>query len=230
MSNYLYFNERNININTFYNKHTLNIFCDASTTLTKKRETKFCCYEAVAVCQDIIVDKSHSIIANSTNNNAEAKALRSAVMLAIMYRDYYNHINIFSDSQISVFTIKKYLYKWEYKNGSLYNSSRTKAKNQNIFIEIYNMIKLLYNDNTKLCIFHQNGHINNDMNSLQRSRENFKKFNYIDGRIDMNFIRYISTWNNYVDNDSRLILKSSAKNNVTKDGIIFYPNSSIKHL
>ena len=64
-----------------YKPDVLKIFCDASTR--KKGDGFDVCYGAIAVVQDNIIDQVYRINSNSTNNNAEIKAIRAGVLLAI---------------------------------------------------------------------------------------------------------------------------------------------------
>lgn len=83
------------------------------------------CYGAVAVCGDQIIDSFYRISSRSTNNSCEIKGLRAAILLANKWKGQFSFINIFSDSQISVFGLKDYIYKWKYnpKDEKLYNSN-----------------------------------------------------------------------------------------------------------
>ena len=208
MNNIIYNN--GINLSQFYNEDTLNIFCDAS--IVGKYENYRGCYGVVAVVKDDIIDSCYRIASNTTNNNSEIKGLRAAISMANKWKNNFKFINIFSDSQISVFGLRDYIYKWKYnpRDGKLYGSSKTPIANQEIFIEChYMMMELESLNNVCINIFHQSGHVGNSYNMLKEASLIFSRANNIQGIIDLNFIRYISTYNNYVDHASRSLLRRS---------------------
>jgi ribonuclease HI len=202
-----------INILQFHNDNTLNIFSDAS--IIGKTGNFTGCYGVVAVVGDNIIDRTYRIVSYTTSNNSEIKGIRAAFDIAMRYKDIYKNINIFSDSLISVNGIRNYINKWIIgADGMLYTGSKKKVANQEIFIESYRILKELELSSSIIRIYHQPGHVNNDYNSLVRASKSFKKINSIKGKIDLNFMRYICTWNNYVDNTSRSMLKRNKSNNM----------------
>ena len=102
-----------IYLNSIHNPYTLNIFCDASIKSIKNMN--YGCYGAVAIYEDNIIDSSYQICSRTTNNDSEIRAIRSAVLLALKYRNNYQIINIFSDSQISLFGIRDRCFRWKEK-------------------------------------------------------------------------------------------------------------------
>lgn len=78
-------------------------------------------------------------------------------------------INLFSDSQISVKSLKEWIFKWE-KNGRhkkiLLNSSREEPANSAIIMEIVEMI--VKNSHVNINIFHQKGHIGENRTHILR--------------------------------------------------------------
>lgn len=218
----------NITMSQFYNRETLNIFCDAS--IIGKNQKYIGCYGAIAVIKDDIVDSIYRMVSETTNNNCEIKGIRAALTLANRYKYYFKYINIFSDSQISVFGLRDYIYNWKYnpKNGLLYGSTGSPIVNQEIFIECHNMIieLELYRD-CIIRLFHQSGHVDNGFGAIKDAAASFKKFNNVHGTVGYDFIRYISTYNNYVDNMSRSILRRSDKTKKYVDPIIFQAQGKI---
>ena len=196
-----------IKISQFYNDNTINIFSDASIIGRTKKFTG--CYGVIAVVEDNIIDQRYRIVSNTTNNDSEIKGIRAAFDIAMKYKDIYPYINIFSDSLISINGIRKYIYDWKLNpsDGMLYNKSNKKVANQAIFIENYTILKELEESSSIISLYHQPAHVDNNYNSLIKAADSFKKSNTIIGNIDLNFIRYICTWNNYVDNTSRSILR-----------------------
>lgn len=220
MSKSLFFIEGPISLDQFYNFNTLNIFCDAS--ITGKGENQTGCYGAIAVVRDEIIDSIYRLASNTTNNESEVKGLRAAISLANKYKYQFPNINIFCDSQISIFGLRDYIYKWKFNihTGLLYGTAGNPIANQSIFIESYYMLVDL--DLIKrINLFHQSGHVDNGYEKLRKAARVFIKSNNVRGNVDLNFIRYISTYNNYVDQTSRSILRHSILANEYTDPLIF---------
>lgn len=216
-----------VSINQFYNFKTLNIFSDAS--IIRAPYGFDGCYGVVAVVRDEIIDTTMRLVSNTTVNNCEIKGIRAAIDLAIKYKDQFDYINIFSDSQISIFGLRDYIYKWKYniKDELLYTSSGKPAVNQEIFIECHKMLleSGLYN---KINLIHQSGHINSNYASLQKAAVVFRKANGVAGPIDLNFIRYISTYNDFVDHNSRSLLHATnMRENKFVDPVKFVASGNI---
>ena len=195
-----------INLEDIYNDQVLNIFCDASIRRTK--EQYFGCYGAIAVSGKNIIDQSYQICSHTTNNNSEIKAIRSGILLALKYRYQYPFINLFSDSQISLFGVRDRCYTWKEIDNTLYGyNEQDPIKNQSVFIEIMKMIT-----DHHICInfYHQKGHVNlENKNSLAEAAHVFKASNQIRDIIHIKFIKYISYYNNKVDKDSRILLNNT---------------------
>jgi ribonuclease HI len=219
-----------INLSSIYNQDTLNIFSDAS--IHKNMYTTNGCYGVVAVCRDIILNSSFKLVSDTTSNNSEIKGLRAAVCFADMYKTNFKYINIFSDSQISIFGLRDYIYKWRFNNkdGMLYGSAGTPVKNQEIFIDAFNILAFALQYNPNIRLFHQSGHVGNDYDKLRKAAAVFRSSNNINGNIDLNLIRYISTYNDYVDKTSRSILLKNIKllnNSKFIDPVSFYAKNKI---
>ncbi len=211
-----------IQISQFHNENTLNIFSDAS--IIGRRGEFTGCYGAVAVVKDDIIDQNYRIVSYTTNNNSEIKGIRSAIDIAIKYKDIYPFINIFSDSQVSINGLRSYIYGWRINpnDGLLYTKMKKRVSNQEIFVEAHRMLAILEQAQCIISLYHQPGHVDNGYNNLIKAAEVFRKANFIRGKVDLNFIRYISTWNNHVDNNSRSMLKRNKNNEMEYiDPLIF---------
>lgn len=209
----------------FYNKYTLNLFSDASILKNKNKFTG--CYESVAVVEDTIIDSEYRIATDTTVNESEIKGIRLSLSLAVKYFNQFERINVFSDSQISIFGLRDYIYNWRCKNNTLYSSLKKPVKNQSIFIECFNIMKdfQLF---SKVSLLHQSGHVTNNYYDLQSAANTFRASNRIPQDIDINLIRYISTYNNFVDNDSRTRLRMFDKSKQFFDPISFYTTKKIE--
>ena len=218
-------------LSMIYNNNTLNIFSDASMRKHGSKQLDSC-YGSVAVCKDNILDELFKINTDCTVPAAELRGIRLSLDLAFKYRYMFPVINIFSDSQISVMSIREYFYKWVYDiNTNQYYTGTIKrmgspAKNQHLILECVQMVELLRLTNV-VNIYHQKGHIGNELNEMIDAINVFKRENHIKGKIDYNLIRYISTYNNYVDNRSRSIIRrTNIYDNVYRDPLTFHPISN----
>lgn len=220
----------NFMIDMLKNPDTLNIFSDASMrTRVKSQHILDSCYGSVAVNMDTIIDERFRVISDTTVPAAEIRGLRCSLSLALQYRYNFKVINIFSDSQIALFGLRDYIYGWRYgKDGVLYNKSYTNAvKNQELFVECFQMLCELRKTNI-VNLYHQSGHVENSLDALRKGIEVFKRSNNIKGTMDYNTIRYISLYNNYVDNKSRSFIRGiNVYENTFVDPLIFYPTPDI---
>lgn len=210
-------------INNFINNYTINIFCDASIQPKTKHNPTNGCYGAIAHYNGQVIDEEYRVCTDTTNNNSEIKAIRLAVCIALKYKlSNIPLINIFSDSQISVFGIRDRIYNWKLNNrGRLIGTNRSEIANQEIFIEIMRM--MVDNNMYNIHIYHQKGHVNiNNPNDINNASHVFCASNNVRENISEDFIKYISTWNNEVDRRSRKSLYKYKGQKCT-DPIYFQP-------
>lgn len=205
---------------TIVNIESLNIFCDASMRSFPNNPTG--CYGIVAVCCNNIIDFDTRYSSHSTNNETELKGLRGAILMASKWKQYYPFINIFCDSQFAILGLREYIWKWKIKDGNYINSLGKVTAHQEIFIECNQLLTNLQLTN-RVHLYHQLGHISNGIDELQRAARSFEEFNHVNAPIDLNLIRYISSWNNYVDNKSRQQLRPNGLSNENyRDPIKFH--------
>lgn len=194
-------------INIFKDPTVLNIFCDASV-LNYSNGTYDSCAGSIVVCNDTIIDSMYRICKGGTNCYSEAKAVLMGIYMAIKYRNQFPIINIFSDSQITIFGIRDRYITWPCYNNLLYTKSGGPVINQELFIE---MVRMINQYQLHINFWHQKGHVNrNIFSSVQNAADVFRKSNHLkwgDALVDYQFIRYISEYNEIVDNESRRMLK-----------------------
>ena len=215
-----------VTVNYICNPYTLNIFSDASTTTIKGITSG--CYGAIAINQNNMIDNLCKLSSDSTSNNCEIKALRSALCLADKYKHMYKYINIYADSLVSVDGIRNYIYNWRYDQATnmLYTKTGTPAGNQEVFVECFMILNQIKAVNPNIRIFYQPGHMDpNKTKDRATANTKFKTFNGIKAPIDDNYIRYICLYNNLIDNKTRNYLLASdiAKVNY-EDGLSFNPS------
>lgn len=181
----------------------LNIFTDASITKTIYGETIGC---SGAICLENKNLAKYEIFRDSTNNISEISAVKLGVLIALENRDLYDKINIWSDSQWSIFGLTKWIKSWtnnaiDYR---LMNSSGELVKNQQIFLSI---IKLIVDNNLEINFYHIKGHVvENNIKSINHATSVFYKSNGI--RISRDKIYHMVQMNNLVDSTTRKLLNT----------------------
>lgn len=203
----------------------LNLFSDASTTQKKGNQPVFCCFGALAVNRDRIIDKLVMIYDNSTVIAGELNGFKIALCLALRYANQYDKINIFSDSLFTVETFRRYIYNYRYRNGNLYKSSGEAISNQSVIVECMDLLQQLLIINPNVRIFHQSGHVTIDKyESIAIAGSKFRELNNISIPLDLNVTRYISYYNNCIDNLTRAYLYKYYQSRVYTCPVEFYPN------
>lgn len=180
----------------------MNIFTDASIITTACGETIGC---AGAICMENNNICKFEILRDSTNNISELTAVRLAIELALMDRDF-DIVNIWADSQWAIFGLTRWIKAWMRNTcgGILYNSSGEPVKNQQIFLSI---IKLIVENNLRVNFYHVKGHINpNDIKSLNHAVEVFNRSNHCGIKRDKMY--RAANMNNKVDKITRDILEN----------------------
>ena len=213
-----------LKLDDFYNTKTLNVFSDASVI---KGTKKFIgCYGSVAVTGDDVIDKTYNVDSYTTTPACELRGIRSSIIHALKYGQGFERINIFSDSQICIYGLRDYIYKWKIYDGNFYTLGGTVAKNGSLYMECNRLLNLPILQGKEVHLFHQLGHINISKHSdLIKAASEFSKANNIVGIVDLNFIRYISSYNNVVDKESRSILRHANKKIFYEDAIEFIVDS-----
>lgn len=219
----------NFTLDMINNRDTLNLFSDASMRPFNRAKNELStCYGSVAVSNDTIIDEMLRMQTVSTVPAAEIRGIRCSLSLALKWRYHFRVINIFSDSQLALFGLRDYIYNWYYNtnDGRYYSGQRNKSEvvNQEIILECFYMLEELRRTNI-VNLFHQKGHIENGMESIKKALVTFKKSNGIIGSIDYSTIRYISCYNNYIDNKTRsLIRRTDMFGDIQySDAVIFNP-------
>ena len=208
---------------------TINIFCDASIDTN----LKIACGGCVLVMQDEInnhINDDYNIISkrliiqkDATNNSSEILAIWAGVVEALRIRNVYPGaiLRLFSDSKISLYGLRDWMKNWIINsNGNpiLISSSGTPVMNQQKFIDIFNLI---IENNLRIELYHQRGHVTDGKVSLDMARSQFIKANKVPperlGRgIDIN---YLSFYNNLIDNMTREAVKLYVSNGAIMDGV-----------
>lgn len=213
------------------NPWTINIFSDASTSIKYRGAPTDVCYGAIAFCGYQKLDEWYRVLHDSTSNHGEIKGINLAVRLAIdlINRGYIAHkINIFSDSQLSVFGIRDRCFRWKEADNHVYspNGENQLIASQEVFIET---MQLIVEYGLPVFIWDQKAHIAmSNPASLKQAKKAFQNFNRPPATVDDDFIYYISQNNNEVDKTSRRILKQTEVYNKNYyEPLYFIPNEYI---
>lgn len=201
----------------------INIFCDASVNTIKGIACGGC-----VICQQDEYDNISYLyrkgyIQNpATNNSSEILAIWLGVVEALNIRRtlYPNAIfRLFSDSKISLYGLRDWIKNWINHiddNGILYSSSGDPVKNQQFFIDIFNLIV-----ETGLMIefYHQRGHVKEGRVSFEKSRSSFIKANKVPPEALRLRMEFINDLNDEVDHYTRDALNTYISNGKLLNGI-----------
>lgn len=197
-----------INYEQVFNPYTLNIFTDASmASVCAGTETVGVPGFVAINSNDNIpwnMKRSSNVFRETTNNQCELYAIHIAVIEAIQNMDNFKVINIFSDSQFSVFGLREWIFDWvkNMRDSVMYNSSNKPVANQGLFMSIiYNILNYDLNVN----IYHIRGHFNN--NKVDEFITLFSKHNFLNDFIDERLAKELIKYNNDVDQFTRNRLK-----------------------
>lgn len=174
----------------------------------------------------VLVDRSTNEILNiefayqpnGTNNSGEACAILIGVNLLSKLRDFLGNdkgeyrLNLFSDSMISLFGVRQWIFKWLPCDASmvLHKNDGEEVKNQNYFKLIYNKIML---SNLPVNLYHQRGHCVHDPEKIKDDFHKMNRCNCFDINVTP---EYLGHWNDYIDRATRDILYNGGK---TRDGV-----------
>ena len=166
-----------------YYGNTINIFTDAS--VIQKGSEYYTCGAAIAIL--------------GGNTDCPLK-------LALKLRNTFPHtrINLFSDSQISIYGLKEWLFMWarRMKDGYFYTSEGKPVANQEVFKKIIHLINYYDLD---INFYHIRGHV--ERVGYNKAMKGFRASNGF--QISLDVIRSICKMNTLVDNYSRNTLKEA---------------------
>ena len=211
--------------------YTLNIFTDASLRKISEIET-WTCAGSIAVYGNTIIDTDYRVFKNQTSNFTELKALRLGIDMAlktIRAHPQIQLVNLFSDSQISIYGIRDRIFNWRVINGQLAGYGNKTIVNQDIFLEI---LQIVTDSKLNIRFYHQKGH--SDQISLSASRITLIISNRVVGADEYNicndFIKFINRYNQIIDNGSRKILYEIGSANQITSPIIFNVGDNYKNI
>lgn len=207
------YTENNIQSQIF-EEGVLNIFTDASINPLGNNKWDGCAgaipthYE-----EDRLTIFEHGpslmVIRDCTNNIAELSAIELGCNIALKKQQEYFRINLFSDSEYSVKSLREWIFGWakvSCRDGiegfrNLRKSDGNLVKNHTIIINIINKILSIDPGQCSFNIYHVKAHSNGNLNKVQ---EHFRKANNID--INILDAKILAYFNDKVDNLTRDIL------------------------
>lgn len=189
----------------FAREDIVNVFCDASTTSPDENGNVTACSGFIAIKCGQIIEEYYHFINDTSSFYAELDALRLSISYAISASKLYKRVNIFSDCQAGVFGIRNWIGRWRLQNGNLFGTKI--VQNQQVYVEIATM--LIDAGQTNIAIYHQKGHVDLKCSEqiLRKARNIFTQSNGVPKEsAGLEFIRYISICNTYVDAATRKLL------------------------
>lgn len=181
---------------------SMNVFTDASVTTVNGKNVS--CPGYIIVRSNQIVEANFRIIYDSTNNYGEIYALYMGINAGIelAYKTgYTNRINIFSDSQISVYGLRDWIFAWYRKtdkNHMMISSNKVPISNQFVYKRI---VKTINCSKLPIHIYHQLSHMTNSSKSVKKVMDTFKRVNKED--LDEEIAAKIISYNNFIDRFTR---------------------------
>lgn len=183
-----------------------NLFCDASIDI----DVKIACAGCFITCQDdsnniTDIGMRRIIQPKATNNSAEILAIWIGVTEALKLRNQYPNaiFRLFSDSKISLYGMRDWIKNWIRNSPTesllISPSSGEPVKNQQRFIDIYNII---VENGLRIEFYHQRGHVGSKVN-MNIARSSFIKANKVSPEALGLNIEYLSKCNDIVDNATR---------------------------
>jgi len=188
------------------NDHTLNIFTDASISKDQNGITIGSSGAEFYIGYNL-VDSDIRIMFETTNNESEITSILLGVMGALRLRTHFkiDTINLFSDSRISVYALREWIFSWlkGITDGVIYSSSGNPVANQRIILEI---IDLIIRNSLYINLFHVRGHKDSGkMKDYITFKSSFIKENNIkkSTAIDDVLIQFLIDGNSSIDNYTR---------------------------
>ena len=155
----------------------------------------------------------HRRLQGSTNNAGELTGIALAVMIIHRYQDEYKEFNIYSDSLLSIRTLREWIFEWLSESSERGDECLPeRVKNQEIILRIADFVSHQINPDIKINLVHCNGHINKDNKNHMRKAfynimSNYKTIRSGAQTKLKEKVKTIQMWNDYIDRSTRLSLK-----------------------
>lgn len=191
----------------------LNIFTDASTSKINNDVTTISAGYAT-VNNGIIIDSNFKVINDASNNYGELYAILLGVNSALMFNKSYSIINLFSDSEISVRSLRKWIFNWELSKNRFFKSNGYQVLNQELIHMIVDTIIL---NNLVINFYSQLGHIDeHNKKQVGKLKWFISKENDID-KLSDDDCKKIAYYNSFVDDMTRTNLHQVIRDRTFND-------------
>lgn len=192
---------KEITVQNIFNQNTLNIFTDASIIKENGNFTAASGY--ISIIGKDIVDSDVKHLISATNNIGELVAIKMGVTSAIHLKSMYPNIttiNLFSDSKISIFSLREWIFNWvkKVKDRVMYNSSNIPVENQHYILSI---IYLILENDLSINFYHLKSHciISNEKH-IYAFKRSFVKENRLSCNISDQLVYEFIKNNSFIDN------------------------------
>ena len=183
--------------------NAINCFTDASKTNIDGVDT--ICAGYAVVYQNQILDTGLKVVYDATSMYGEELAIYMGMDALLSYAKYDTFLNLFSDSQVGVFSLRNWLFDWVKKEKdsstikSFVNSTKTPVANQEVLMAT---IGLVNSTGAHMSLYHIRGHMNpNKVSDMQTFIEAFVRLNNEYMTEDM--ARELIYYNDVVDKATR---------------------------
>lgn len=182
--------------------NAINCFTDASKTNINGVDTV--CAGYAVVYQNQILDTGLKVVYDATSMYGEELAIYMGMNALLSYAKYDTFLNLFSDSQIGIFSLRKWIFNWVKKGDtslikSFIKYDKTPVANQELLTAI---IGLIHSTGAHTNLYHIRGHMNpNKVSDMQTFIKAFVRFNNEYMTEDM--ARELIYYNNVVDKATR---------------------------
>lgn len=182
--------------------NAINCFTDASKTNINGVDT--ICAGYAVVYQNQILDTGLKVVYNATSMYGEELAIYMGMNALLKYAKYDTFLNLFSDSQVGIFSLRNWIFNWVNRNDrnlikSFVKSDGKPVANQELLTAIIGLVNAI---GAHTSLYHIRGHMNPDIvKDMQTFIKAFVGFNGEDMTEDI--ARELIYYNSVVDNATR---------------------------
>ena len=182
--------------------NAINCFTDASKTNINGID--IVCAGYAVVYQNQILDSGLKVVYDATSMYGEELAIYMGMDALLSYAKYDTFLNLFSDSQIGIFSLRKWIFSWIKKNDtslvkSFIKSDGTLVANQELLTAIVGLINAT---GVHTSLYHIRGHMNpHKVSDMKTFIEAFARFN--NENMTEDIARELIYYNDVVDRATR---------------------------
>lgn len=158
--------------------NAINCFTDASKTNINGVDT--ICAGYAVVHQNQILDTGLKVVYDATSMYGEELAIYMGMNALLSYAKYDTFLNLFSDSQIGIFSLRQWIFNWVNKDDTSLIKSFVKSDGQPVANQelLTAIIGLIRSTGAHTSLYHIRGHMNpNKVKDMQTFIKTFVRFN-----------------------------------------------------